>query len=150
MAAVRLMPPPRQDFALGDWLFPGIVLALSMVLLPLIGKDVDFLKSLFGSGYSFVAVLGAGCGLHRLLRARHRHALDGAPGLPRETRPDARAEANGYIAAASAASLFAFFKDLDLDALGRVGLVLGRDGDLEDAVTEDRPDVLLGELSAGT
>lgn len=61
MAAVRLMPPPRQDFALGDWLFPGIVLALSMVLLPLIGKDVDFLKSLFGSGYllSLSLVLGA-------------------------------------------------------------------------------------------
>ena len=61
MAAVRLLPPPRQDFALGDWLFPGIVLALSMVLLPLIGKDVDFLKSLFGSGYllSLSLVMGA-------------------------------------------------------------------------------------------
>ncbi len=61
MAAVRLMPPPRQDFALGDWLFPGVVLALSMVLLPLVGKDVDFLKSLFGSGYllSISLVLGA-------------------------------------------------------------------------------------------
>ncbi len=61
MAAVRLMPPPKQDFALRDWLFPGAVLALSMVLLPLIGKDVDFLKSLFGPGYllSLSLVLGA-------------------------------------------------------------------------------------------
>ena len=61
MAAVRLVPRPRQDFAFGDWLFPGVVLALSMVLLPLMGKDVDFLKSLFGSGYllSISLVLGA-------------------------------------------------------------------------------------------
>ena len=61
MAAVRLMPPPKQDFALGDWIFPGAVLAISMVLLPLMGKDVDFLKSLFGSGYllSISLVLGA-------------------------------------------------------------------------------------------
>jgi hypothetical protein len=61
MAAVRLTPPPREDFAIRDWLFPGAVLAISMVLLPLIGKDVDFLKSLFGSGYllSLSLVLGA-------------------------------------------------------------------------------------------
>lgn len=61
MAAVRLTPPPKQDFALGDWLFPGAVLALSMVLLPLMGNDVDFLKSVFGSGYllSLSLVLGA-------------------------------------------------------------------------------------------
>jgi hypothetical protein len=61
MASVRLTPPPKQDFAIRDWLFPGAVLALSMVLLPLLGKDVDFLKSVFGSGYllSLSLVLGA-------------------------------------------------------------------------------------------
>jgi hypothetical protein len=61
MAAVRLMPPPRQDFALRDWLFPGAVIALSMFLLPLLSKDIGFLESLFGPGYelSLALVLGA-------------------------------------------------------------------------------------------
>jgi len=61
MASVRLMPPPKQDFAIRDWLFPGAVLALSMVLLPLLGTDTDFLKSVFGSGYLLYLslVLGA-------------------------------------------------------------------------------------------
>ena len=60
MATVRLMPPPRQDFALRDWLFPGAVIALSMFLLPLFGKDIGFMESLFGSGYalSLSLVLG--------------------------------------------------------------------------------------------
>jgi hypothetical protein len=60
MAAVRLMPPPRQDFALRDWLFPAAIIALSMFLLPVVGKDIGFLESLFGSGYalSLSLVLG--------------------------------------------------------------------------------------------
>jgi hypothetical protein len=60
MAAVRLMAPPRQDFALRDWLFPGVVIALSMFLLPVFGKNNGFLESLFGSGYtlSLALVLG--------------------------------------------------------------------------------------------
>src|SRR5512142_1687114 len=37
MATVRLMPPPGQDFALRDWLLPAAILALSMVLLPIVG-----------------------------------------------------------------------------------------------------------------
>ena len=62
MSAVRFMPPPRQDFALRDWLFPGAVIALSMFLLPILGKDIGFLESLFGSGYtlSLSLVLGIG------------------------------------------------------------------------------------------
>jgi hypothetical protein len=60
MAAVRFMAPPRQDFALRDWLFPGAVIALSMFLLPILGKDNGFLEPLFGSGYtlSLSLVLG--------------------------------------------------------------------------------------------
>ncbi len=62
MAAVRLMPPPRQDFALRDWLFPAAVIALSMFFLPLFGQDIGFLEALFGSGYalSLSLVLGVG------------------------------------------------------------------------------------------
>jgi len=45
MAALRLMPPPRQDFALRDWLLPGAIIALSMLLLP-------FLAPLFEPGYA--------------------------------------------------------------------------------------------------
>jgi hypothetical protein len=69
MEAVSLLPPPRQDFALRDWLFPGAVLAFSMVLIPLLGKDLGFLESLFGPSYalSLSLVLGiaftAYCGL---------------------------------------------------------------------------------------
>jgi hypothetical protein len=60
MAAIRFMPPPCQDFALRDWLFPGAVIALSMFLLPVLGKDNGLLESLFGSGYtlSLALVLG--------------------------------------------------------------------------------------------
>jgi hypothetical protein len=39
------MPPPRQDFALRDWLLPGAIIALSMLLLP-------FLAPLFEPGYA--------------------------------------------------------------------------------------------------
>jgi hypothetical protein len=62
MAAVRLTPPPRQDFALGDWLLPAAIIALSMFFLPIVGKDSGFLQSLFGSGYelSLALVLGIG------------------------------------------------------------------------------------------
>jgi hypothetical protein len=45
MAALRLMPPPRQDFALRDWLLPGALIALSMLLLP-------FLAPLFEPNYA--------------------------------------------------------------------------------------------------
>jgi hypothetical protein len=60
MAALRLMPPPRQDFALRDWLLPGAIIALSMFLLPFLGKDLALFESLFGQGYelSLALVLG--------------------------------------------------------------------------------------------
>jgi hypothetical protein len=60
MAAIRLMPPPRQDFALRDWLFPAAVIVASMFILPLLGKDIGFLEALLGTGYqlSLALVLG--------------------------------------------------------------------------------------------
>jgi len=62
MATVRLMPPPRQDFALRDWIFPAALVALSMFLLPVLGKDLGFLEPLLGSSYalSLSLVLGLG------------------------------------------------------------------------------------------
>ena len=53
MAAVRLMPPPRQDFAIRDWVLPGAVIVVSMFLLPIIGRDSGFMERLLGSGYEF-------------------------------------------------------------------------------------------------
>jgi hypothetical protein len=49
MATLRVTPPPRQDFAMRDWLFPGAVILLSMCLLPL-GSGIGFIESLFGPG----------------------------------------------------------------------------------------------------
>jgi hypothetical protein len=60
MAAIRLTPSPQQDFALRDWLFPGAIIALSMFLLPIFGKDIDFMESLFGSGYALYLSLVLG------------------------------------------------------------------------------------------
>jgi hypothetical protein len=59
MAAVRLLPPPRQDFAIRDWVSAGVVIAASTLLLP-IGESSGFLRTFFGPGYSlsFAIVLG--------------------------------------------------------------------------------------------
>ncbi len=48
MAVVQFLPPPRQDFALRDWFLPGAIIVASMFLLPLLGKDIGLLESLFG------------------------------------------------------------------------------------------------------
>ena len=48
MAVVQFLPPPRQDFALRDWFLPGAIIVASMLLMPLLGKDIGFLESLFG------------------------------------------------------------------------------------------------------
>ncbi len=59
MAAVRLTPPPRQDFAIRDWVTAGVVIAASTLLLPLT-EHSGFLRTFFGPGYalSFAIVLG--------------------------------------------------------------------------------------------
>ena len=59
MATVRLTPPPMQDFAIRDWLFPGAVILLSMCLLPLastLGYSGSFLSP--GNTLSLSLVLG--------------------------------------------------------------------------------------------
>jgi len=59
MAAVRLLPPPRQDFAIRDWVSAGVVIAVSTLLLPL-GESSGFLRTFLGPGYalSLAIVLG--------------------------------------------------------------------------------------------
>lgn len=59
MAAVRLTPPPTQDFSIGDWITPGLLILISIGLIPF-GKDSVFLKALLGPGYalSLSMVLG--------------------------------------------------------------------------------------------
>ena len=59
MAAVRLTPPPAQDFSLGDWIIPGLLIIVSIALIPF-GKDSGFLNALLGQGYalSLSMVLG--------------------------------------------------------------------------------------------
>ncbi len=61
MAAVRLTPPPRLDFAIRDWVLPGAVLLLSICLMPL-GSRLGFLEAIFGPGsaLSLALVLGIG------------------------------------------------------------------------------------------
>jgi hypothetical protein len=49
MASVRLTPPPRQDFAVGDWLMPAVVILLSICLVQL-GSGLGLLRPFFGSG----------------------------------------------------------------------------------------------------
>jgi hypothetical protein len=59
MASVRLLPPPRQDFAIRDWVSAGLVIAASTLLLPL-SENSGFLRTFFGPGYalSLAIVLG--------------------------------------------------------------------------------------------
>jgi hypothetical protein len=59
MATVRLTPPPMQDFAIRDWLFPGAVILLSMCLLPL-ASTLGFSGSILspGNALSLSLVLG--------------------------------------------------------------------------------------------
>lgn len=59
MAAVRLTPPPRQDFAIRDWLFPAGVILFSLCLLPLVSGQ-GALDALFGpnSAASLALALG--------------------------------------------------------------------------------------------
>jgi hypothetical protein len=49
MASIRLTPPPMQDFAIRDWLFPGAVILLSMCLLPL-GSSLGYFTSFISTG----------------------------------------------------------------------------------------------------
>lgn len=59
MAAVRLTPPPRQDFAIRDWALPAIVILLSLCALPL-ASNLGFLETLFGPGSAIALALVLG------------------------------------------------------------------------------------------
>jgi hypothetical protein len=59
MATVRLTPPPRQDFAIRDWLFPGAVILLSMCLLPLV-STLGYFTSFLSRGNAFSISLALG------------------------------------------------------------------------------------------
>jgi hypothetical protein len=48
MATIRLTPPPRQDFAVGDWIFPAAAMLISICLVS-IATEAGYLESLFGS-----------------------------------------------------------------------------------------------------
>jgi hypothetical protein len=50
MAAVRLTPPPKQDFAIRDWLFPAAVILLSLCFLPF-ASNMGIFDALFGEGF---------------------------------------------------------------------------------------------------
>jgi len=49
MSAVRLTPPPRQDFAVRDWAIPAAAMLVSICLV-VIGTDLGYLEALVGSG----------------------------------------------------------------------------------------------------
>jgi hypothetical protein len=79
MAAVRLTPPPRQDFAIRDWMLPAIVILLSLCLVPL-ASSLGFFESLLGLGsaISLALVLGlAFTGYSVFFVATHLSELEG-------------------------------------------------------------------------
>lgn len=51
MAAIRLTPRPRRVVLLRDWIVAGLVIALSMALIPL-GEEFDLVKEAFGPRYA--------------------------------------------------------------------------------------------------
>jgi hypothetical protein len=59
MASVYLTPPPRQDFAIRDWLFPAAVILFSLCLLPLVSSAGSF-DALFGPSFTASVALALG------------------------------------------------------------------------------------------
>jgi len=49
MAAVRLTPPPRQDFSIADWALPAAVILASICLVSF-ASDRGYIESILGSG----------------------------------------------------------------------------------------------------
>jgi hypothetical protein len=52
MATLRLTPPPMQDFAVGDWLFPAAVILVSLCLLPLAFGAAIYLSLILGLAFT--------------------------------------------------------------------------------------------------
>lgn len=59
MAAISLLPRPRKELHARNWAVSGTVLLLSMVLIPF-SKDFQFLREVFGEGYSLPLFLVLG------------------------------------------------------------------------------------------
>lgn len=59
MAAVRLLPPPKRSGGLRNWILVGLVIALSMALIPF-GDDFNAIKALFGTSYTLPLMLVLG------------------------------------------------------------------------------------------
>jgi hypothetical protein len=59
MASVRLTPPPKQDFAIRDWLLPAVVIFFSLCLLPLVSSAGSF-DVLFGPNFAASVALALG------------------------------------------------------------------------------------------
>lgn len=59
MASVSLTPPPRQDFAIRDWLFPAAVILVSLCILPLV-SSLGAYDALFGPSFTASVALALG------------------------------------------------------------------------------------------
>ncbi len=62
MTAVRLLPSPRRDFSLRDWILAGAILAASMILVP-VGDYFARFDEVFGASYALPLSLVLGLGL---------------------------------------------------------------------------------------
>jgi hypothetical protein len=59
MAAVRILPRPRRTVSYRDWIVSGLVIAVSMALIPF-GDDFNSIKAIFGMSYTLPLMLGLG------------------------------------------------------------------------------------------
>jgi len=57
MATLRLTPPPKQDFAVRDWLFPAAAILLSICMLPLASGSAIYLSLILGLAFTAYSVL---------------------------------------------------------------------------------------------
>lgn len=60
MAAARLVPGPRRDFSVRDWIIAGAVIAVSMILIP-VGDYFARFDEFFGARYTLPLSLVLGC-----------------------------------------------------------------------------------------
>jgi hypothetical protein len=56
MAAVRILPKPRRVVAFRDWIVSGLVIAVSMALIPF-GNDFNSIKAIFGRSFTLPLML---------------------------------------------------------------------------------------------
>jgi hypothetical protein len=56
MAAVRILPRPRRVVSFRDWIVSGLVIAISMALIPF-GNDFNSIKALFGTSFTLPLML---------------------------------------------------------------------------------------------